>query len=444
MADLREALRERVSSIEPDSSGFERVIDRRRRRDVRRKVGVYAMILLIASIAAAGAFGLQHQRRSVPMITPDNVGTLHPVWTAHVSGSPSTPAIADGMVYVSADRLYAFRLSCATTSGSCEPAWTADVGTTPAEQPVVSDGVVLVTSISGLFAFDTACTDPICEPIWTAPSPSGKGLSNLNSHEPTPYPQFSVPAVADDTIYAAGGEGLYAFPLRCRDDGGVCSPSWIGSGLGSYQSPVVGVDVIYVPTDAGLDVYRMTCPARRCHPLRQFGQNRVGGDPVVTTVGNDVYINEARVAGLHDPRSAKVAWIGEIDRPGAKTLNEWVGHAAVADGVAYMAASRIYAFPIDCRTSGRRCRPMWVGPRQVDDEIQRYRSWSDPVVSDGLVFASTDRPYAFKGDCATDGEECQPVWVGPAGFASQPAVSDTAVAVTYVDGRVVLFEASGS
>jgi hypothetical protein len=52
---------------------------------------------------------------------------------------------------------------------------------------------------------------------------------------------------------------------------------------------------------------------------------------------------------------------------------------------------------------------MWIGPRQFDEEIQKYRSWSDPVVSNGLVFASTDRPDAFKTDCATGGEERQPL-----------------------------------
>jgi hypothetical protein len=432
-----------MKSIEPDADGFERVVRRRRRKEVRRKIGTYAVILLLVTIGAASAIALRDQRRSIPTISPDNVGTLHVAWTGHVASPPSTPAIADGMVYVTADRLYAFRLDCATTAGSCQPVWSADIGTTPAEQPVVAEGVVFVSSISGLFAFETACAGPTCEPIWTAPSPSGEGLSNLNSHEPTPYPQFSVPAVANDTIYAAGGEGLYAFPLRCRGDGGECSPSWIGIGLGSYQSPAIGVDAIYVPTSAGLDVYPMTCPARRCDPLRQYGRNRVGSDPVITTVGPDVYIGTARVAGPQ-ARSREATWVGEIDRPSSKSLNAWVGHTAVADGLAYMAASRIYAFPVDCRTSGGKCRPTWVGPRQFDDEIQQYRSWSDPVASDGLVFASTDRPYAFKGDCATDAAQCQPLWVGPAGFASEPAVSDTAVAVTYVDGRVVLFEPSAS
>src|SRR5262249_16378653 len=100
--------------------------------------------------------------------------------------------------------------------------------------------------------------------------------------------------------------------------------------------------------------------------------------------------------------------------------------------------------PVDCRTSGGRCPPIWVGPRQFDDEIQVYRSWSDPVVLNGLVFASTDRPYVFEADCARGGQECQPLWVGPAGFASAPALTGNAVGVTYAEGRVVLFQASES
>jgi hypothetical protein len=187
----------------------------------------------------------------------------------------------------------------------------------------------------------------------------------------------------------------------------------------------------------------MTCPARSCDPLYRLGRSTpVGSDPALTTVGNDLYVNTARVAGAHDLRSLKVLWVGEIDASSSKDLNPWVGHVAVTDGLAYMAGSRLYAFSVDCGGRGTSCRPTWIGPRQFDEEIQHYRSWSDPVVINGLVFASTDRPYAFRADCATDGTECQPLWVGPAGFASAPAVTGNAVAVTYVDGRVVVFEAS--
>jgi outer membrane protein assembly factor BamB len=446
MTDLREALGERVRSFQPEPGGFERVTRRRRRKDVRRKIETYAVVLLLVAIGTAGAIALQHQRRSIPMITPDNVGTLHTVWTGHVSGTPSTPAIADGMVYVTADRLYAFPITCATSDDACPPIWTAAIGTTPAGAPVVVDGVVLVTSTSGLFAFDSTCSAPTCSAMWTAPSPGYKGQRDLNSHKPVPYPQFSVPAVVNGTVYAAGGRGLYAFALRCRNDGGLCAPSWIGKGLGSYDPPAIGIDAIYVATERGVDAYAPTCPARLCDPVYQLGRTTLtGGDPSITAVGGDVYTNTMRFASEHDIRRQNPAWRGEVDRPSTQDPEApYVGHVAVADGHAYMTASRLYAYPVDCGSNSSSCRPVWIGPRQFDEQIQKYRTWSDPVVSNGLVFSSTDRPYAFGANCATGGEECRPLWVGPAGFGSAPAVTGNALAVTYVDGRVVLFEASGA
>jgi outer membrane protein assembly factor BamB len=457
MADLREALRERVRSLEPEPGGFERVVRRRRRKEVRRKVGAYAIVVALVASGVAGAIVLRHQQRSIPTITPDNISTLHQVWSGHAGTStPSAATIADGMVFVAADRLYAFPLACAAQDGNCAPTWTGDLAGASSDRPVVADGIVVATSPAGLVAFDERCGGPTCAPLWTAPSPPKRSSREWIG-------AYSVPVVRQGLVYAAGGEGLYVFPLTCRTDGGVCSPDWVGIGNGSTASPTLGDGAVYVGSHLGLEAYPLTCSRARCDRLWLLGPESstrhasgpqgylITYDPKVTAAGADLFVSGdtaplARYRVAPSEPSFDRKWTSELPLPTPKDPAGAYFHAeaVVANGVAYAPATRVYAFRVDCAPVGGRCVPLWMSPRQFDDEIQQYRSWSDPVVSNGLVFASTDRPYAFKVDCATGGAECQPLWVGPSGFASQPAVSDTAVAVTYVDGRVVLFEASGS
>jgi hypothetical protein len=443
MSDLRERLENKQRSLRPEPGGYERLLRRRHRREVRRRVEAGSLALIIALVGALAIVSAFHDASQSIPITPVNVHSLRAVWTGAVEGTPSDPTIADGMVYVSADRLYAFPLSCASGAAPCAPAWTADIGSASTSRPVVAEGVVLAVSTTGISAFDTGCGGPVCKPLWTAPSPGAKGLPSLDSHAPERYGEFSVPVVSDGSVFAAGGKGLYAFPLRCRNDGEECDPAWVGVGYGSDESPAVGERVIYVGSHGGLEAYPRTCLRSRCERLWLLGPSTpISVYPTVTAVGNDVYANNGRYQDGISPGSPEPTWLGKLDRSSTRDLQAaTVGHVTVENGVAYMAASRVYAFPVDC-PGGRVCDASWKGPRQYDRQIAQYRVWSDPVVADGLVFASTDRPYAFAVGCGSGGQVCTPLWVGPEGFASKPAVSDTAVAITYADGRVVVFEAA--
>jgi hypothetical protein len=444
MSDLRERLEEKRSSLLPEPGGFGRLVRRRRRREVRRRIVAGTVAVIIALVGAATIIDAFHNAmQKVPTIAPDNIHSLHQAWAGAVQGNPSAPAIADGTVYVVADRLYAFPLACVAEPDPCQPAWTGAIGTPSSQTPVVADGVVVAVSDAGMYAFDASCSGPTCSPLWTAPSPALKVVEDYVA-------AYSVPAVADSSLYAAGGDGLYVFPIRCRDDGGTCRPEWIGTGLGSEQTPAIGDRLVYVGSHMGLEAFPLTCERSRCDRSWFIDASKSSTSdftyhPTVSWAGHDLYVNAGRYSVGARGGPLRRRWVGRLDPTSSRDLSAaTVGHATVASGVVYLTASRIYAFPVGCATDGATCSPSWRGPRQFDEQIQRFRTWSDPVAADGLVFASTDRPYAFAVDCGKGGQVCAPLWVGPEGFASKPAVSDTAVAVTYADGRVVVFEPTAS
>ncbi|MGA2135962.1 MAG: PQQ-binding-like beta-propeller repeat protein [Bryobacteraceae bacterium] len=109
----------------------------------------------------------------------------------------SSPAVSDGLVYVSDSQLlYAY----AATTGKL--AWTAATGGQIFSSPAVENGVVFVGSGAGLHALNAATG----EPLWTAAS--GDNIE-------------SSPVVADGVVYVGsfGTNMLYAFdaaPMTAR------------------------------------------------------------------------------------------------------------------------------------------------------------------------------------------------------------------------------------
>jgi outer membrane protein assembly factor BamB len=75
-----------------------------------------------------------------------------PTWATPVQAF-SSPTVADGLVFVTTNRLWAFPVSCATGVGVCKPAWVSPVlgfGALPA--PTVTRNAVYVTSSGRLYA----------------------------------------------------------------------------------------------------------------------------------------------------------------------------------------------------------------------------------------------------------------------------------------------------
>ena len=145
-------------------------------------------------------------------ISAGNVGSLATAWTgATGNGVYSSPAVANGAVYVGSDdgKLYAFDAAGVTNCSAgpprtCSPLWTAATGGAVRSSPAVSDGTVYVGSDDGkLYAFDAA------------------GLFNCSAGAPrtclarwvttTGATVRSSPAVSNGVVYVGSDDaGLYA------------------------------------------------------------------------------------------------------------------------------------------------------------------------------------------------------------------------------------------
>ena len=175
--------------------------------------------------------------------------TCTPLWTANTGPvTQSSPAAANGMVYVTSDNggLFAFDAAgvtnCSGTPRTCVPLWTSATSNVTS-YPAVAGGVVYVGSFDGLAAFDgsglTNCSGGLparCAPLWTAPT---GGLDTFD------------PSVANGVVYTAGSDAnLYAFDatgvLNCSGTPKTCSPLWTKAGAGSaYRHPLVTNGVLY-------------------------------------------------------------------------------------------------------------------------------------------------------------------------------------------------------
>lgn len=182
--------------------------------------------------------------------------TCFPLWLglAGINELPSSPAVANGVVYISSDdgRLYAFDATggdaaCtgSRTGGSrvCYPLWWGTTGNEVRSSPAVADGIVYVGSLDGkLYAFDAAGTNNCggnprsCAPLWT-----GTTGSNV----------FSSPAVANGVVYVGSNDTkLYAFDAagteNCAGNPKACAPLWTGTTLSTVeQSPAVANGTVY-------------------------------------------------------------------------------------------------------------------------------------------------------------------------------------------------------
>jgi outer membrane protein assembly factor BamB len=143
-----------------------------------------------------------------------NSQTCRPEWTASPGSgdTPSAPVVADGVVYVSADRLYAFSTHCAAGGRACRPLWMgptqvrAGSATPWAWAAPVVQGDLVFSSTDRVYAFAASCANSrkVCRPLWVGPpAPKGFGLS--------------TPAVTDRAVLAASAQGvLYAYELPGR------------------------------------------------------------------------------------------------------------------------------------------------------------------------------------------------------------------------------------
>lgn len=121
-------------------------------------------------------------------------------------------------------RLFAFDAEC---SAPCRPLWWGPVGDGLLHPTTIREGSVYLPSSNGLSVFPVACRSDggICSPSWTAPMNTDADLMLMSQ------PHFAGDLVVELTAgYSGGGDAdlaqIAAFPVGCRTDGGICDPLW--------------------------------------------------------------------------------------------------------------------------------------------------------------------------------------------------------------------------
>ncbi|NLA30456.1 MAG: PQQ-like beta-propeller repeat protein, partial [Methanomicrobiales archaeon] len=139
--------------------------------------------------------------------------------TGGTVGNFTSPAAADGKVFVAGNESNLFCIDTVTQTDT----WDVSLPTSVKSTPVVSDGKVYVTTAEGLHALDASTGDE----IWNA------SLGGT----------FSTPVVAGETIIAGSSDGLHAY------DGGTGNPLWNFSSASIDVSPVVAGSLVYAATN---------------------------------------------------------------------------------------------------------------------------------------------------------------------------------------------------
>jgi outer membrane protein assembly factor BamB len=100
----------------------------------------------------------------------------------------SAPAVVNGVAYAAGvdGRFYAFSTNvrsanCSGTPVTCKPLWTAAIdgaGSVAQPSPAVANGIVYVTAGYNLYAFSASgCSAATCKPLWTAATSRVNGQS---------------------------------------------------------------------------------------------------------------------------------------------------------------------------------------------------------------------------------------------------------------------------
>jgi outer membrane protein assembly factor BamB len=292
------------------------------------------------------------------------------LWSAATGGPVvSSPAIVDGVVYVGSDdtKLYAFdasgKVKCSGTPKTCAPLWTAVTGG-PVSSPAVSNGVVYVSSYTNLDVFNPSYTNlsafdangkincsgtpKTCAPLWTAKS----------------YGTRSSPAVAHGVVYVGGAAtvSLGAFggivigflsafdasgKVNCSDTPKTCAPVWMSHATSgpSDSSPAVSNGMVYVGSKFdnnlyGYDTTRTGCRGNQdCHPnLTASTTGSIDSSPAVANGVVYVGSGDTKLYAF-DATTGTRLWSAATGGPIASS-------PAVANGTVYVGSDdgRVYAF----------------------------------------------------------------------------------------------------
>jgi len=297
-------------------------------------------------IVSSPMFGINpqhtHFNSSEQTLDPSNVSRLVLYWTATTNGNIySSPAVVDGIVYITSEKLYAFD---ATTG---QTLWSMPTGGGSSSSPAVANGVVYVGSgvnNTQLYAFNATTG----KPLWSAPTSAIQ----------------SSPTVVDGVVYVGSvDKNLYAFNATT---GAVL---WSAPTAGPiYCSPAVANGVVYIGSyNSNLYAFNASTGAV-LWPVPTLSNDLSDSSPAV--VNGIVYIASAKLYAFNTT-TGKLLWSASI---GSGTQSS----PAVANGVVYIGSgdNNLYGFNA---TTGKL---LWSAPTGGG-------VFSSPTVANGVVYVGS-------------------------------------------------------
>jgi eukaryotic-like serine/threonine-protein kinase len=338
---------------------------------------------------------LQHTRFKADehLLSSTNASRLVQYWAVPTGAFVfCSPTVANGMVYVSSDKLYAFDAS----TGALK--WTYNTGGGPSS-PAVANGVVYVGSGDHkLYALD-ASTGRL---IWTS-APTGAAID-------------SSPAVASGVVYVGSFDHkLYAFNASTG------RTIWTSAPTGDriFSSPAVANGVVYV---GSLD-----------HSLYAFNAS-TGTTLWTAATGGQMFSSPAVVNGvvyvgsfdgmLHafNASTGATLWSSAPTRAGIYAA------PAIANAVIYVGSDDFTLYAFDASTG----RTIWTAA-PTGAPIN-----SSPVVANGVVYVGSNDHKLYAFDASTG----RTIWTSaPTGdiITSSPAVANGVVYVGSGDHKLYAF-----
>jgi outer membrane protein assembly factor BamB len=349
-----------------------------------------------------------------------------PLWTASLpSGTGhATPAVANGVVYVSAGNLYAYdaagNTNCSGLPKVCTPLWEGLMNSTANySSPDVVNGVVYLGGGGSamLYTFDasgtTNCSGSprVCQPLWTGTVASGTNRGAVDSS----------PAYANGVVYIASGDGnLYAFDgngkTNCSGSTVVCTQLWSATVGGSAPPP-------------------QTAPA-------------VANGTVYYANGTLYAFDASGTEGCSgSPRICSPMWTGAgsaFASPAVTNSTVFVGEATdgAQSGVAAFDASGTNG----CTGTPKICQPLWFDSVSGSVGLGGY---SSPTVANGVLYVGGNAfgvggsLYAFDAEgsanCSGTPKACSPLFtysLGPPNYV----FSDVTIAngTVFVRGAILV------
>ena len=327
---------------------------------------------------------------------PDVSGPVAPVgelWRAEVDAGETTPAVADGTVYLSGDGLIA--LDAATG----DQRWQMDLGRTFKSSPVIQDDTVYVGFEETVFAVDTAA--------------AADGGGAVRWRYTMPSDEITSPVIADGTVVVGSGDsggGSGAVHAIDLDSGkrqwAQSVDDWLGTmpvvSDGRTFFGTTGGDLYAVRLDDGAEVWTRSLDADFFHTFAV-----ADGTLYVPDDGGFLYAIDAE--------TGETQWSTRVGQPTERNAEVFSSPVAVDDERVYVGAgdARLYAFD-----------------RESGESVWDFWAWntvgSAPAVADETVYVGSVDTTLYALDAAS-GDVTWEFSTGGRLWRSTPAVVDEVV-----------------